>query len=76
MFIALLLYQGLVRANRNDRYWATRSLYHGSRAQSFMSRNRYKPLLGILNLSDTLTEDTQPKLKNQNVAIDERLVKS
>ena len=41
-----------------------------------MSRNRYKPLLGILNLSDTLTEDTQPKLKNQNVAIDERLVKS
>ena len=60
-----------------------------------MSRNRYQALLGILHLSDPLTEDTHHKLKKvdvftdnfrakykglfqsyQNVAIDERLVKS
>ena len=28
-FIALLLYQGLVCANRIDRYWEKRNLYHG-----------------------------------------------
>ena len=62
-FIALLLYQGFVRANQNDRYWTTRSLYHGLWARSFMSRNRYQALLGMLHVSAPLTEDTRAKPK-------------
>ena len=61
-FRALLLYQGFVHANRNDRYWATRSLCHGLWARSFMSRNRYQALLGMLHVSDPLTEDIRATL--------------
>ena len=63
MFIALLLYQGLVCTNQNSHYWATRSLYHGLWAWSFTSRNHYQALLGMLHESDPLTEDTHAKLK-------------
>ena len=74
-FIALLLYQGFVHANRNNRYWATRSLYHGLWCRSFMSRNRYQALLGMLHVSGPLTGDTHAKLKKVDEFIDNFPVK-
>jgi len=94
-FIGLLLYQGLVKANRNDCYWSTKTLYHGTWAKTFLSRKRYQALLAMLHVVNPLHEDLQVKLRKvdafidafrekckrfyqpyQNVAIDERLVKS
>lgn len=93
--LALLIYQGLVKASTFNRYWSTKSLYHGLWARRFMSRNRYTSLLAMLHVVDPTTEDHNKKLKKvdtfidnfrekckklfqpfQNVAIDERLVKS
>ena len=74
-FIALLLYQGLVRGNRYDRYWATRSLYHDLWAQSFMLRSCYQALLGMLHVSYPLTEGTHAKLKKVDEFIDNFRVK-
>ena len=74
-FIALLFYQGFVRANQNNRYWATRGLYHGLWTQYFMSRNQYQALLGMLHVSDPLTEDTHSKLKKVDEFMDNFRVK-
>ena len=62
-FISLVIYQGLVRVSRNDRYWSTRSLYHGLWTRNFMSRNRYQAILGMLHIADPLTEDPLNKLR-------------
>ena len=95
-FIACLIYQGLVKVPTIDRYWSTRSLYHGLWARVMISRERFQALLSMLHIVDPTAEiDKTDKLRkvrplinkfksrcrelyqpDQNVAVDERLVKS
>ena len=94
--IALLLYFGLVKVGGSvDRYWSTKTLYHGLWARAIMGRNRYRALMAMLHVVDPATETPGDKLRKvasfinsfkkkcielyqprQNVAIDERMVKS
>ena len=94
--IALLIYFGIVKVGSSvDKYWSTKSLYHGLWARSIMSRHRYFALMAMLHVVDPASEDATDKLREvdsfvkyfktrclslyqprQNVAIDERMVKS
>ena len=94
--VALLLYFGLVRVGTHfDRYWSTKTLYHGLWARAIMPRLRYRALMGFLHVVDPTTETPGNKLRKvqsfidyfrtrckdlyqprQNVAVDERMVKS
>ena len=94
--IALLIYFGLVRVGASvDRYWCTKSLYHGLWARAMMGRTRYRALMAMLHVVDPAAETPGDKLRKvnsfvdyfkgkclslyqprQNVAIDERMVKS
>ena len=94
-FIALLIYQGIVRVPKYEQYWSTKTLYNGLWARDIMSRNRSKALLAFLHVVDPYNEDANDKLRkvspfishsqeacrtlyqpDQNVAVDERIVKS
>lgn len=51
--IALLIYFGLVKVGTSvDRYWSTKSLYHGLWARVIMGRDRYKALMAVLHVVD------------------------
>ncbi|XP_057291023.1 piggyBac transposable element-derived protein 4-like [Hydractinia symbiolongicarpus] len=94
-FIALLMYMGIVRLPRHDRYWSVKSLFHGLWAREMLSRSRFYALLSMLHVVDPEEEEQGHKLKKvapfidhfrnrcrtlfqpeQNLAVDERLVKS
>ena len=93
--IALLIYQGMVKCPTFHRYWSTKSLYHGLWAREFLTRDRFKQLMGMLHVVDPGSENKVDKIRKvspvietfrercrklfqpfQNVAIDERIVKS
>jgi len=65
--IALLIYFGLMRASDSvDNYWSVKSLYHGLWARSFMSRSRFKALMGMLHVVDPANEPDKDRLHEVN----------
>jgi hypothetical protein len=94
--IALMIYFGLVRVDTAvEKYWSTKTLYHGLWARKILSRTRYKALMAFLHVVDPAEEIASNKLRKveeflasfkerchllyqprQNVAVDERMVKS
>ena len=94
--VALMIYFGLVKVSSNiEKYWSTKSLYHGLWARAIMSRARFKSLMAFLHVVDPGNETPGDKLRkveefissfkerchllyqpNQNIAVDERMVKS
>ena len=68
--LALMLYQGIVKASTTCRYWSTKSLYHGLWARNFMSRSRFQTLLSMLHVVDPLQEDPTQKLRKVDSFID------
>jgi hypothetical protein len=94
--IALLIYFGLVRVDSVvEKYWSTKTLYHGLWARKILSRTRYKALMAFLHVVDPADEQPGDKLRkveeflaafkerchasyqpSQNIAVDERMVKS
>ena len=94
--IAILIYFGLVRVDTVvEKYWSTKTLYHGLWARKILSRKRYKALMAFLHVVDPAEEIASNKLRKveeflasfkercrmlyqpyQNVAVDERMVKS
>ena len=94
--IALLIYFGLVRVGSAvEKYWSTKTLYHGLWARKILSRSRYKALMAFLHVVDPANETPGNKLRKveeflasfkercrmlyqpyQNIAVDERMVKS
>jgi hypothetical protein len=49
-FIALIMYMGIVKLPRHDRYWSTKSLFHGLWAISILSGNRFETIkLSVFN---------------------------
>lgn len=94
--IAVIIYFGLVRVSSHvDKYWSTKTLYHGLWARSIIPRFRFRALMAFLHVVDPCNESPQNKLRKvesflenfknkckslyqprQNVAIDERMVKS
>ncbi|XP_028407218.1 uncharacterized protein LOC114529600 isoform X2 [Dendronephthya gigantea] len=94
--IAILIYFGLVRVDSDvEKYWSTKTLYHGLWARSILSRIRYKALMAFLHVVDPANETPGDKLRkvdeflasfkkrcsllyqpHQNIAVDERMVKS
>ena len=82
-------------SNSVDKYWSTKTLYHGLWAWAILSRDRYKSLMALLHVVDPTTETPGNKLRKveaivnhfkerckmlyqprQNMAVDERMVKS
>ncbi|XP_015774860.1 PREDICTED: piggyBac transposable element-derived protein 3-like [Acropora digitifera] len=62
--IALLIYFGLVKVGMSvDRYWSTKSLYHGLWARSIMSRTRFLGLMALLHVVDAAAETPGDKLR-------------
>ncbi|CAB4039704.1 Hypothetical predicted protein [Paramuricea clavata] len=94
--IAILIYFGLVRVDTAvEKYWSTKTLYHGLWARKILSRKRYKALMAFLHVVDPAEEVASNKLRKveeflasfkercrmlyqpyQNIAVDERMVKS
>ena len=63
-FIALLIYFGLVKVGgTKDRYWSTKTLYHGLWARRILSRDRYKALGAFLHVVDPCNETADNKLR-------------
>ena len=54
--IGLLIYFGLTKVNSYDRYWNTKTLYHGLWARSFMPRKRFQALMAMLHIVDPTRE--------------------
>ena len=69
-FIALLIYQGLVRVNTFTHCWSTKSLHHGLWARIFMPCECFKSLLAILHVVDPFTEDPAKKLRKVHTFIE------
>ena len=65
--IALLIYFGLVRVSCFDKYWSTKTLYHGLWARPVMSRDRFKALMGMLHIVDPLTEDPKKQTSESGI---------
>ena len=59
-----------------------KTLFHGLWATEIIYRFKYKALIAFLNVVDPVTEDPSNKLHqqlyqpSQNIAVDERMVKS
>ena len=47
---------GLTKVNSYDRYWNTKTLYHGLWARSFMPRKRFQALMAMLHIVDPTRE--------------------
>jgi len=47
-FLGLLMYMGVVQVPNIERYWSTKSLYHGLWARSFMTKKRFKQIMCFL----------------------------
>ena len=71
MFIALLLYMGVVNVPAHDRYWSIKSLFHGLWARVMMPRLRFKALLAMLHVVDPGSEQAGDKLRKVNSFIDQ-----
>ncbi len=94
--IGLLIYFGLVHVDSAvEKYWSTKTLYHGLWARKILSRARYKALMAFLHVVEPSNETPGGKLRKvedflvsfkercsllyqptQNIAVDERMVKS
>lgn len=61
--IALILYMGIVKVSSFDRYWSTKTLYHGLWARKIMARDRFKALMAMLHVVDPYTEEERDKLR-------------
>lgn len=62
--MALLIYFGLVRVSSHvDKYWSTKTLYHGLWARPIMLRLRYRALMAFLHVVDPATEALGNKLR-------------
>lgn len=62
-FISLIIYQALVKVPTYDRYWSTKSLYHGLWAREIMTMKRFKALLAMLHVVDPFNEKDGDKLR-------------
>ena len=51
-------------------YWSTAPLYHGLWARRFMSRDRFKALLGMLHISDPGLPNPDDKLHKIRLLLD------
>jgi len=47
-FIGLLMYMAIVNVQRIDRYWNTKSLYHGLWSCSYMTKKRFTHVTTII----------------------------
>ena len=47
--IALILYMGQVTVSSFERYWSTKTLYHGLWARQITSRDRFKALMHVVD---------------------------
>ena len=94
--VAILVYFGLVNIDNNiEKYWSTKTLYHGLWARKILSRTRFKALMAFLHVVAPDQETPGDKLRKveqfvssfkerchllyqprQNIAVDERMVKS
>ena len=55
--IAILIYFGLVRVDTAvEKYWSTKTLYHGLWARKILSRKRYRALMAFLHVVDPAEE--------------------
>jgi hypothetical protein len=62
--IALLIYSGLVRVDTAvEKYWSTKTLYHGLWARKILSCARYKVLMVFLHVVDPTEEIASNKLR-------------
>ena len=68
--IGLLIYMGLVRLPDIESYWSTATLYHGTWARAFMSRDRYKSIMSFLHVVDAQTEEPEDALKKVRYLVD------
>ena len=62
-FLGLIIFMGIVKVSSLHKYWSTSSLYHGLWARHFMSRDRFKALLGMLHVTDPAHVDDGDKLR-------------
>ena len=69
--IGLLIYQGVTRVPTFHKYWSTQSLYHGLWARVFLTRDRFKALLGMLHLVDPGSEQQGDRLRKVSSVINE-----
>ena len=61
--IALMIYFSLVRVDSVvEKYWSTKTLYHGLWARKILSRTRYKALMAFLHVVDPADETPGDKL--------------
>ena len=61
-FIGLIIYMGFVQVPSFSRYWSTTPPYVGLWARQFMSRDRFKALLGMIHVSDPSTDQPGDRL--------------
>ena len=69
--IAFIIFTGLVRLPRLDRYWSVSSLYHGNWARALIpSRARLQALYSFLHVVDSAEENAQDKLRKVRYVVD------
>ena len=62
-FIALILYMGIVRVPRHDRYWSTKTLFHGLWAREILSRGNSSFFLNIFQKVQNLRSDRDVEVR-------------
>jgi hypothetical protein len=68
--IGLIIYFGLTNVGTFERYWSTKTLYHGLWARKFMSKNRFKALVAMLHVVDPSSEEPGDKLRKVRGLLD------
>ena len=66
-FIALFIYFGLVKLDDIQKYWSTKSLYHGLWARKVLSRTRFQALMTFWHIADPSSKnpgDTLQKVES------------
>ena len=53
--IALFIYFSLVKVSHVDKYWSTKTLYHGLWARDILLRTRFRALMALLHVVDPAT---------------------